>query len=128
MTVDTDKQALETIVREMAEAQSADAIMKDWATDIAWFDITAENLHGYHAVHAEFDRQFGKLVECGAEFIELDVHVSGDIGFVRSVQKFWANAKDGSTHDLITRQTDCFERRDGRWFEVHQHISLPQRG
>lgn len=128
MTVEADKKELESIVREMAEAQSADEIMQHWASDIKWFDISAENVHGFDEVHAEFDRQFGKLVRCGADFVELDVYVSGDLGFVRSVQKFWADAKDGSRHDLLTRQTDCFERRDGRWLEIHQHISLPQRG
>lgn len=128
MALEADRQKLEAIVREMAEAQSADQIMRHWAPDIAWFDISAENVHGFDAVHAEFDRQFGKLVECGAEFVELDVHVSGDLGFVRSVQKFWADAKDGSRHDLTTRQTDCFERRDGTWLEIHQHISLPMAG
>lgn len=128
MTIEADKLELERIVRDMAQAQSANAIMKHWAPDIAWFDISAENLHGYEAVHAEFDRQFGKLVECGADFAELDVHVSGDLGIVRSVQNFWAQIKGGSRIAIVTRQTDCFERRNGHWLEFHQHISLPQRG
>ncbi|RIX97004.1 DUF4440 domain-containing protein [Aureimonas flava] len=121
-----DARHLEAVVREMAEAQTADQIMKHWASEVAWFDISAENLHGYDAVHAEFDRQFGKLVECGADFLELDCHVSGDVGFVRSVQRFWAQTKTGDRHDMTTRQTDCFLRRDGKWTLVHQHISLPQ--
>lgn len=125
MTAEADKKELERIVREMADAQTADAIMKDWAGDIAWFDISAENLHGFAAVHAEFDRQFGRLAKCGADFVELDVHVSGDLGVVRSVQNFWADRKDGSRIEIVTRQTDCFERRDGKWLEFHQHISLP---
>jgi len=128
MSIDADKKELETIIREMADAQSADAIMRHWAPDIAWFDISAANLHGYDAVHAEFDRQFGKLVECSAEFVELDIHVSGDLGVVRSVQKFWAKPKEGPDHNIVTRQTDCFARRDGVWVEFHQHISLPMAG
>lgn len=126
-TEDSDEKFLLQVVREMADAQTADEIMKHWAQDVAWFDITAVNVHGYDAVNAEFTRQFAALIKCGATFKELDAKVSGDLGVVRSVQNFWADTKAGERVEITTRQTDCFERRDGKWQLYHQHISLPQK-
>lgn len=122
-----DKKILADVVRDMAVAQTTDHTVRHWADDVKWFDISAVNLHGLEAVRKEFDSQFSLLTELGADFVELDVHVSGDIGVVRSVQNFWAVPKSGQRIQIQTRQTDCFERRNGEWMVFHQHISLPQK-
>ncbi len=120
-----DKKIIEGITREMALAQSADEIMKCWDKDVEWFDITARHLKGYDAVHAEFDEQFGHLKCCGSEFISLESVVGGDLGIVTSTQNFWAIGKDdGERQEMITRQTDCYQRKAGEWKLIHQHISL----
>ncbi len=121
----TDEETIVGYTREMAEAQSADEIMKHWAEDVVWFDITARCLEGYDAVHAEFDEQFGKLDCCGATIREMTCRVSGALGIVTTVQDFWCIAKGATDRTtMTTRQTDCYERRDGRWLLTHQHISL----
>lgn len=125
-SLENDREFLMGITREMAMAQTADEIMVHWAQDVVWFDITARFLKGYDAVHAEFSEQFGKLESCDAKILEIGCWISGDLGIVYSMQDFHAVTKaDGPDHQLITRQTDCFERRDGTWQLVHQHISLP---
>lgn len=124
-----DQQILIDIVREMADAQTADQIMKHWAKDVVWLDITAHSLFGYDAVYAEFEEQFAKLRQCGATLEYVDCKVSGDLGVVTTLQKFWAILEaDGSRIEIHTRQTDMFERRNGTWELVQQHISLPISG
>lgn len=121
-----DKHILIEIVKEMTDAQTAAQIMKHWADDVIWFDITARFLKGYDAVYAEFDEQFNKLEKCGATIDYLDCQIGGDLGIVTTTQKFWAIYKGtGQKVEMITRQTDCFSRRDGVWKLTHQHISLP---
>jgi ketosteroid isomerase-like protein len=34
-------------------------------------------------------------------------------------------APDGTTRDQWSRGTRVFERRDGRWLMIHQHVSFP---
>ena len=121
-----DQEYLIGVTREMARAQNADQIMRFWAQDVIWFDITAESLRGYDKVKSEFSAQFDKLVSCDADILEIDCFVSGDIGIVCSRQKFHAVPKSGDQdHHLTTRQTDCFRRDHGEWELIHQHISLP---
>ncbi len=120
-----DKKIIEGITREMALAQSADEIMKHWDKDVEWFDITARHLIGYDNVHEEFDEQFGHLKCCGSEFISLNSIISGDLGIVTSTQNFWAISKaDESREEMVTRQTDCYQKKNGEWKLIHQHISL----
>ncbi len=124
-----DRQTLTAIVEDMAKAQTADQIMRHWADDVVWFDLTAHALRGYAAVHAEFSEQFDRLASCEAKILQTDCWVNGDLGIVATVQDFHAVTKEpGPDHQLKTRQTDCFERRDGRWLLVHQHISMPSFG
>ncbi len=121
----TDKETIMNITREMALAQSADEIMKHWAQDVDWFDITAHHLKGYDAVHAEFSEQFGKLSCCGAEITDIDCKMCGDLGIVTTTQDFWAIFKANNERiEMKTRQTDCYEKRDGEWLLSHQHVSL----
>ncbi|WP_106740360.1 hypothetical protein [Neisseria iguanae] len=61
-----------------------------------WFDITSRHLQGYDAVQAEFDEQFNKLKQCGAEITHLDCKVSGDFGIVTTTQNFGAAYKKRS--------------------------------
>ncbi len=120
-----DKIIIENITRDMALAQSADEIMRCWDEDVEWFDITARHLKGYDVVHAEFDEQFSCLKSCGSEFLSLDSIVSGELGIVTSTQRFWAVSKaDESREEMVTRQTDCYKKKNGEWKLVHQHISL----
>ena len=120
----TDKEIIVGYTVDMAKAQGADEIMKHWADDVNWFDITARHLKGYDSVYKEFSAQFGKLKECGAEILEIDCKISGNLGIVTSKQDFWAISKSGHKDTMITRQTDCYEKIDNEWKLIHQHISL----
>ncbi len=120
-----NKKIIEQITIDMAAAQTADEIMKHWDKDVEWFDITARHLKGYDAVHAEFDEQFGKLECCGADILTMNTIINDTIGIVTTTQDFWAIFKGTDTKEkMLTRQTDCYQLKDGEWKLTHQHISL----
>lgn len=77
----------------MAKAQSADEIMKHWAEDVLWFDITTHCLHGYKEFHKEFEKQFSKFDSCEAIFIKISIKINENFGIVCSRQNFGAILK-----------------------------------
>lgn len=123
-----DREILISLVKEMADAQTAEQITKHWADDVLWFDIQPHASKGKSAAIKEFTRQFALLDSCTADLLQTEVILSGNIGIVCTIQHFTAVAGGKPASDIITRQTDCFEKRDGKWEQVHQHISLPVDG
>jgi ketosteroid isomerase-like protein len=106
-----DKKLLIRHTVDMTKAQNTDEIMKHREHDVNWFDITTRHLRGHDAVHEEFSMQFGKLAECAAEILEIDCNVTENLGVVISKQNFWAIHKNGKKDSMVTRQTDCFEKK-----------------
>src|SRR5665213_2022801 len=62
------------------------------------------------------------------DILEEDVTINGDMGIVCTVQKVSIVLKSGDTKRVMVRQTDCFERRAGKWQLIHEHASVPSGG
>ena len=57
---------------------------------------------------------------------DLDVEVTGDIGYGRSLQRVSGiHAKDRKPFDYTVRVTDVYRKIDGKWQIVQEHVSLP---
>ena len=57
---------------------------------------------------------------------DLDVEVSGDVGYGRSLQRVsGTHAKDGKSFDYTVRVTDVYRKIRGKWLIVQEHVSLP---
>ncbi len=57
---------------------------------------------------------------------DLEVEVSGDVGYSRSLQRVsGVHAKDGKPFDYTVRVTDVYRKIAGEWLIVQEHISLP---
>ncbi len=122
----TDGDTLKQIVADMAAAQTARDFVKHWSDDVAFYDVIRCSVHGFDDVLVQWQGHFDHIVDLRAEFHELHAVADGDVGFVRSVQRFWATGIDGwADIDIVFRQTDCFQRRAGKWQLVHQHASVP---
>ena len=53
------------------------------------------------------------------------VMASGDLGCSWQILRVIAQQKSGRTTDITVRQTDIWNKVDGRWYIVHEHNSLP---
>ncbi len=57
---------------------------------------------------------------------DLDVEVSGDVGYSRSLQRVsGVRAKDRKPFDYTVRVTDVYRKISGKWLIVQEHLSLP---
>jgi ketosteroid isomerase-like protein len=123
-----DRQTLTSIVREMAQSMTGAQSTKHWAEDALWFDIPAFASRGIQPAVKMFDRVFSSFKSCDIDILEEDVTINGDMGIVCTIQKVNIVLKNGDTKQALVRQTDCFERRGGKWQLIHEHASFPAGG
>jgi ketosteroid isomerase-like protein len=123
-----DRQTLTSIVREMAQSMTGAQSTKHWAEDALWFDIPAFASRGIQPAVKMFDRAFSSFKSCDIDILEEDVTINGDMGIVCTIQKVNIVLKNGDTKQALVRQTDCFERRGGKWQLIHEHASFPAGG
>jgi ketosteroid isomerase-like protein len=127
-TSEQDKEAIVSIVKEMAESMSGAQSTRHWSADALWFDIPPFASKGLQPAFELFDKTFANFESCEVDILELEATVNGDMGIVCTVQSTNIVLKDGATKHVMARQTDCFERRDGEWKLIHQHASVPAGG
>jgi ketosteroid isomerase-like protein len=126
--LDNDKQAIVSIVKEMSESMTGAQSTRHWASDALWFDIPPFASKGVQPAREMFDRVFAGFESCHIEFLDTEVLLNGDMGIVCTVQKVNIVLRNGTTRQVVARETDCFERRAGTWQLIHQHASVPSGG
>jgi ketosteroid isomerase-like protein len=127
-SVEKDKQALVSIVKEMTESMTGAQSTKHWAKDALWFDIPPFASRGVQPALKFFDKVFGSFQSCKVDILEMDTVVNGNMGMGCTVQSVNVVLKNGGTKHLVARETDCFEKRDNQWQLIHQHASVPSGG
>ena len=125
---------LDALVRRRVEdgvnairAKDIDAVMSLYAPDIVSFDLDpplryagAENKRrAWQKLFAAYD---GGLAY---EVRELNVTAHGELAFVHSVNHVRGTLAGGRITELWVRWTACFQRMDGVWLIVHDHVSVP---
>ena len=123
-----DEAALIAIVEEMSKSMTGEQSTRHWAEDALWFDIPPFASRGLKPAVAMFDRVFGSFRSCDVDILKTDVVLNGDMGVVCTIQRVSVVLKNGASKVLVVRETDCFERRDGKWQLFHQHASVPSGG
>ena len=123
-----EKQAILSIVNEMATSMTGAQSTRHWAPEALWFDIPAFASKGVEPARKMFDSVFGNFTSCKVDILETDVTLNGDIGIVCTVQQTNIEFKNGDTRTVLSRVTDCFEKRDNEWQLIHEHASVPAGG
>lgn len=127
-SAEKDREAILSIVKEMAESMTGLQSTKHWSDDALWFDIPAFASRGVQPAMRFFDKVFGGFESCKVDFLETDVVVNGNMGIVCTVQRVNVALKSGEKKSMLVRETDCFERRTNEWQLIHQHASVPAGG
>lgn len=113
--------------RSAVEARDVDAIVADHASDAVLFDaIPPYKIEGVDKIRKAwadclpyFPAQFT------TEHRDLVVHVSGDTAFVHGLFHFNPVPADHPSGQTWMRTTVGYQRRQGAWKVVHEHISIP---
>ncbi|MFY1688541.1 YybH family protein [Plantactinospora sp. WMMB782] len=129
----TDTDAEHEIRREFAEwfrdsaAKDLDAVMTKIAPDVVSYEHAAPQVHrGADAVR-EVCRQGFELArgEFRWDIPDLEVVVRDDIAVTWGLNRMRVQEPGGEPVETWSRGTRVFQKVDGRWQMIHQHVSFP---
>jgi uncharacterized protein (TIGR02246 family) len=136
LSVDSEKEeaVAEALIRRRVDdwanalrARDIDGAMSLYAPDIVSFDVDpplryAGTDNKRRAWQAFFAARTGPITY---EVRDLTVTADGELAFVRSLNHASGMLASGHHSDLWVRWTACFQRIDGVWLVVHEHVSVP---
>jgi uncharacterized protein (TIGR02246 family) len=117
-------------VEDWAKAVSAkdiDRVLSLYAPNIVSFDLDPPLRYAGADNKRRAWQQFFAIHSgpTAYEVRELNVTTNGDLAFVRSLNHVKGTLASGRTSDMWVRWTACFQRIDGVWLVVHDHVSVP---
>ncbi len=110
-----------------ASSTDLDAQLAPAADDIVAYDHYAPQEHrgidALRAVRAQALTSHGR--EFRWDIPDLHLRIVGDIAIGWGLHRSRDTGPDGIRFEEWSRGTHVFERRDGRWQMIHQHLSYP---
>ena len=125
-----DEEKIRDLMTEWSHALCAkdlNRLTAHYAPEIVFFDVVPpEARRGVASYREAWEQCFPYLPPTiGSEMRELHVTVSGDLAFAHAQHRII----DAATHAAATcgwvRVTVCFQKQDGAWKVVHEHVSVP---
>lgn len=130
-----DDDAAEQEVRRLHRRWFADTVAKDLdgmmaaiADDVVSYEHEAPlQYHGVEAVREVCARGLDASAEADVSWDvpDLKILVREDLAVTWGLNHVRVEQADGRTFDSWSRGTRVFERKDGAWEMIHQHLSVP---
>jgi ketosteroid isomerase-like protein len=124
-----DIKALEDRFVAAFKAKDVDAIMKVYAPGQALvvFDVVPPRQYvGAAAYRKDWQTLLGNFDgPITVELTDLDIGADRNLAYSHSIQRVAGTDKEGKKLDLTVRVTDVYQKIKGRWFIVHEHVSVP---
>ena len=97
----------------------------DNSDELVVYDMgTPREFDGPKAVRGDFQSFFDNE-NLKIEYVGLHIVTDGKMGLANSVQRLTATDKSGKPVDMTFRETNVWEKKDGKWKIIHEHISFP---
>jgi ketosteroid isomerase-like protein len=124
----------EALIRQRVEdgvtairAKDIDGVMSMYASNVVSFDLDPPLRYaGADRKRRAWQDLFAAFTGTIAyEVRDLNVTTHGDLAFVHSLNHVHGTLAGGHIVDMWLRWTACFQRIDGVWLIVHDHVSVP---
>jgi ketosteroid isomerase-like protein len=112
---------------------NTDAPAKFYAkdADLIFYDIAPMKYNGWQEYHDGVQKYFFDMATSAKltpNLNDLKVTVRGDVAWTTVTFRLSSTLKAGGTQELEARHTAIWERRNGHWLIVHEHVSVPLPG
>jgi uncharacterized protein (TIGR02246 family) len=111
------------------KAKDVDAIMKIYAPGqgLVVFDVIPPRQYvGAPAYRKDWQTFLGNLEgPVTVELTDLDIGADRNLAYSHSIQRVAGTDKQGKKLDLTLRVTDVYQKVRGRWYIIHEHVSVP---
>jgi ketosteroid isomerase-like protein len=124
--------ALGKRIDELAQAirdKHLDRLMTFYAPDVVAFDLQPPlATRGSDAYRQNFERWFASFEgPLGFDFVDRRIVQGVGAAFCHYLSLVTGARPGGRKSGYWIRGTTCFDRRDGEWLVIHEHISMPAR-
>jgi uncharacterized protein (TIGR02246 family) len=107
-------------------AKDLGALMALYAPDTIAFDLMPPSQVDAGHYRKNFERWFAMMPSpIEYEIHDLRITTSGDVAFSHNLGHVKATKANGEKTDYWVRATVGFQRRNGQWLVVHDHVSMP---
>jgi uncharacterized protein (TIGR02246 family) len=108
-------------------AKDLDALMSLYAPDVVTFDLMPPSqVDGADRYRKNFEGWFASMPgPIDYEMHAVRIMIDGGVAFCHSVNRVTGTRATGDAADYWVRVTVGFQRRNGNWMVVHDHISMP---
>jgi ketosteroid isomerase-like protein len=101
--------------------------MSMYAPEVIAYDIVPPlqyvGADAYRKDYEQFLAQYDRPLE--VEFQDLKVAVGDSVAFAYGLERFNGTLKNGQKQDVWLRFSSCFREINGKWLDVHDHVSVP---
>ncbi len=113
--------------RDALCAKDLDRMLKHYAPEVLFYDVTPPYQHkGAEAYRRSWENCFPFLPpSMGSEVHDLQIKVSGDLATAHLLHRLTNKITGGPATCNWVRVTVCYERQNGEWKVVHEHVSVP---
>lgn len=111
------------------KARDLDGIMSVYAPDVTVvsYDVVPPlqyvGKEAYRKDYEEFLKQFDGPLD--VEYRDMRVVAGRDVAFIHALERLSGTMKNGQKSDLWVRATSGLQKINGKWFIVHDHVSVP---
>jgi ketosteroid isomerase-like protein len=134
MTNDNDHSAIdEQIIRRQIDGyvsairrKDVEKVMQIFAPNLVSFDLEAPLQHmGAQSKRGNWTKAFDAYRSLDYDIRELTLTMSANLALGRSVNWISGTMADGKKNSYWVRWTTCFQKIDGEWLIIHDHVSVP---
>lgn len=124
----------ETEIRQMIDnwvvsvrAKDIDGLMSHYAFDSVLFDIMPPLKHQGTSAYKHLWEQCFPYFQgvIGYEIRDLNIAIGSDVAFSHSLNRMSGTTINGEKIDNWMRATVCYQKIDGKWLVVHDHVFVP---
>ncbi|MGF1676709.1 MAG: YybH family protein [Rivularia sp. (in: cyanobacteria)] len=112
---------------ESVRAKDIDGLMSHYVDDSVLFDIMPPLKHQGTSAYRQLWQQCFPYFQgdINYEIRDFNITVSSDIAFSHSLNRMSGTTTNGEEIDNWMRVTVCYQKIDGKWMIVHEHVSVP---
>lgn len=108
-------------------ARDLNALMALYAPDTVTFDLMPpQQVKGADHYRKNFERWFAAMPgPIDYEIHDLRIMTGADVAFCHSLSHVKGTRANGDKADYWVRVTVGFQKRNGQWLMIHDHVSMP---
>lgn len=108
-------------------ARDLDAVMAFYAPGVVTYDVDPPLQYvGKDAYRKDWADYFARYTgRLSVESRDVHVMASGDLGVVMELQHVSGTLTNGQKTSVWLRVTSVFRKINGKWLDVHDHVSIP---